>query len=1014
MSNLSLTNFRNGSFTNIQLVYNNDNKNILDIFCTKEELQNVIGLPPTTLDTLQELAAALNNNPDFFNYVQSQLNLKMNTSDCYNKNYIDTLILNYYTISQINNLLNDKLNSNVINNYYTKTESDAKYATLSDLSNNITTVNNNLALKVNATDLVNDYFNKVSINNLFTSYYNKLYIDNLISQYNTKAEITNFNYINNTTLNSSLSNYYTKTNIDTTFYTKANIDTNIYTKTQVDTITTAINNNVYTKTQIDTNYYTKAQVDTITTTINNNKLNITDATNTYYTKTYIDNLSNNYYQKIYVDNLTTTVNSCITSITDIQTTVPSLLTSATFNDAISSYLTKATFTASSLVNTTTLGSYLTINSFTTSSLVNNTTLGSYLKTANFSTTIGSYLTTTAFNNTLTSKLSTKLDKNVFTIPNTGNVWILLGSISTTQNGNIATFEINSNNYYSGNAADEMRCSIQFSTSNGSANTVNGDNGSPFYGEATITGTNNVVNTNFAIEQVSNTSYKFYYYTGAYPGNSVFSVNSYSVFTYSGTQTNPTGCFIYPTLIYTIGVNNNGDGELYIAGVHSDYWISKSANYNLYDNGFNNIATFNMNGSTINSTLSTNKIILNNGKIYEHNYLTYNALVMSHNYGMAFGISSAVPPAYNDIKLTIDGTTGVCVNDALTVNKNLAVSGGTNFQSDITFPNASATSIYCSANITGNNFLVNGNITTKGTLQTTYLTVLQSAMIPKLNVPTSITTTSILLQNGGFITCPGTFKMQSTTGIQTWNNGTITSALSDSSNGLYSDTLVSKSALGGDTKLTIQNQVSGTASLYFSTNGTNNSRLYQDTFGNINLSVNISSTSALPISIYPNGVVNCNGGNLVNNKQLVLYESGATDTPSTATSFFGFGVNSATLRYQVSQVSHSHKFYCGSTLSYTITNGAGTSGSDARWKTDVQDIKDALDKVKQLQGKTFIYNGCSGRQLGMIAQDVKPIVPEVVMVDDDGYHMLCYDRLVALLCESIKELEKRVQILENKI
>ena len=49
---------------------------------------------------------------------------------------------------------------------------------------------------------------------------------------------------------------------------------------------------------------------------------------------------------------------------------------------------------------------------------------------------------------------------------------------------------------------------------------------------------------------------------------------------------------------------------------------------------------------------------------------------------------------------------------------------------------------------------------------------------------------------------------------------------------------------------------------------------------------------------------------------------------------------------------------------------------------------------------------------MIAQEVKPIVPEVVLVDDDGYHLMSYDRLVALLIESIKELEERVRTLED--
>ena len=53
-------------------------------------------------------------------------------------------------------------------------------------------------------------------------------------------------------------------------------------------------------------------------------------------------------------------------------------------------------------------------------------------------------------------------------------------------------------------------------------------------------------------------------------------------------------------------------------------------------------------------------------------------------------------------------------------------------------------------------------------------------------------------------------------------------------------------------------------------------------------------------------------------------------------------------------------------------------------------------------------------MGMIAQEVKPVIPEIVYEDEDGYMFLAYDRLVALLIESVKELEQRVAILENNI
>ena len=63
MSNLSLTNTRNITANNIYLNYLNDIKNILEIFALKNELSDIIGLPPSTLDTIQKLAAALGTTP---------------------------------------------------------------------------------------------------------------------------------------------------------------------------------------------------------------------------------------------------------------------------------------------------------------------------------------------------------------------------------------------------------------------------------------------------------------------------------------------------------------------------------------------------------------------------------------------------------------------------------------------------------------------------------------------------------------------------------------------------------------------------------------------------------------------------------------------------------------------------------------------------------------------------------------------------------------------------------------
>ena len=121
---LSLTNSRDIKCNTIFLNYNNDIKNILDIFSLKSDISSITGLPPETLNTLQELANALNNNPDFFNYINNQLNLKRNISDSYDKTYIDTLINLYYSKTQSDALLNNKLNASDISNYYNKSESN--------------------------------------------------------------------------------------------------------------------------------------------------------------------------------------------------------------------------------------------------------------------------------------------------------------------------------------------------------------------------------------------------------------------------------------------------------------------------------------------------------------------------------------------------------------------------------------------------------------------------------------------------------------------------------------------------------------------------------------------------------------------------------------------------------------------------------------------------------------------------------------------------------------------------
>ena len=100
----------------------------------------------------------------------------------------------------------------------------------------------------------------------------------------------------------------------------------------------------------------------------------------------------------------------------------------------------------------------------------------------------------------------------------------------------------------------------------------------------------------------------------------------------------------------------------------------------------------------------------------------------------------------------------------------------------------------------------------------------------------------------------------------------------------------------------------------------------------------------------------------------------------------------------------------------------TTISDKRLKDDVITIDSALDKVKQLRGVEYVWNSGSKKgkkDLGVIAQEVEEILPEIVtekemaFFGEEKYKTVDYEKLTAVLIESVKELSAKVEALENK-
>ena len=89
-------------------------------------------------------------------------------------------------------------------------------------------------------------------------------------------------------------------------------------------------------------------------------------------------------------------------------------------------------------------------------------------------------------------------------------------------------------------------------------------------------------------------------------------------------------------------------------------------------------------------------------------------------------------------------------------------------------------------------------------------------------------------------------------------------------------------------------------------------------------------------------------------------------------------------------------------------------SDARLKNDIQPIDDALSSVLQLQGKSYRWNEDEDKQdIGLIAQDVEQIFPQLVAEDANGFKAIAYSRLTAVLVEAIKEQQGQIASLQQE-
>jgi hypothetical protein len=96
------------------------------------------------------------------------------------------------------------------------------------------------------------------------------------------------------------------------------------------------------------------------------------------------------------------------------------------------------------------------------------------------------------------------------------------------------------------------------------------------------------------------------------------------------------------------------------------------------------------------------------------------------------------------------------------------------------------------------------------------------------------------------------------------------------------------------------------------------------------------------------------------------------------------------------------------------------GSDKRLKENIKPIDNPIEKINQIGGYEYDWipmegiHENEGHDIGVIAQEIEAILPEIVTRRENGYLAVKYERIVALLIECVKDQQVQIDELKNRL
>ena len=179
----------------------------------------------------------------------------------------------------------------------------------------------------------------------------------------------------------------------------------------------------------------------------------------------------------------------------------------------------------------------------------------------------------------------------------------------------------------------------------------------------------------------------------------------------------------------------------------------------------------------------------------------------------------------------------------------------------------------------------------------------------------------------------------------------------------------------------------------------------------------NSRKFIPVTVEAGGGVGSSGQVLSSTGtgiQWITPASGfaVTNDTTTNSTYYPVFVNATSGTPGQTSVSSTKLNFNPSTGNFSAT--IFTSLSDITQKTNIRPIENSIELTKELQGVRFDWVDNNKPSLGLIAQEVEKVLPELIETGDDGLKRVNYSNMIGLLIEAIKEQQVRIEELEEKV